>query len=122
MWAPKGRRLHSGKVTLSEQPYLYVLVAGPPGSGKTTVSAPLAAELGLPLLAKDAIKEALMDALGRPADVEASRQLGRALTHRSRYTVCSSAASIAWRAALPIRFSIAPFAPIRMPFCDSFST
>jgi predicted kinase len=55
-----------------------VLVAGPPGSGKTSVATPLARELGLPLLAKDEIKEALMDALGRPATVEQSRELGRA--------------------------------------------
>ena len=57
---------------------IFVLVAGPPGSGKSTVAAPLAAELGLPLLAKDAIKEALMGALGPPATVEESRRLGRA--------------------------------------------
>jgi predicted kinase len=35
-----------------------VLVAGWPGSGKSTLAAALAAELGLPLLAKDEIKEA----------------------------------------------------------------
>ena len=63
---------------MSTRPYLYVLVAGPPGSGKTTLSAPLAAALGLPLIAKDAIKEALMDVLGNPADLDASRRLGRA--------------------------------------------
>ena len=57
---------------------MFVAVAGPPGSGKTTVAGPLARELGLSLLAKDAIKEALMDALGRPTTVEDSRRLGRA--------------------------------------------
>jgi hypothetical protein len=36
----------------------FVLVAGWPGSGKSTLAAALAAELGLPLLAKDEIKEA----------------------------------------------------------------
>ena len=56
----------------------FVLVAGPPGSGKSTLAAPLAAELGLPLLAKDGIKEALMAVLGPPATVEESRRLGRA--------------------------------------------
>ena len=40
-----------------------MLVAGWPGSGKSTLAAALAAELGLPLLAKDDIKEALMQGL-----------------------------------------------------------
>jgi adenylate kinase family enzyme len=39
-----------------------VLVSGAPGSGKTTIAVPLAAELGLPLLSKDIIKEQLFDA------------------------------------------------------------
>ncbi|MDP9248071.1 MAG: AAA family ATPase, partial [Candidatus Dormibacteraeota bacterium] len=55
-----------------------MLVGGLPGSGKSTLAAPLARELGLPLIAKDAIKESLMDALGFPPDVQASRRLGRA--------------------------------------------
>ena len=56
----------------------FVLVAGWPGSGKSTLAAVLAAELGLPLLAKDEIKEALMDGLGRPQTVAESRRIGRA--------------------------------------------
>lgn len=56
----------------------FVLVAGWPGSGKSTLAAALAAELGLPLLAKDEIKEALMEGLGHPDTVAASRRLGRA--------------------------------------------
>ena len=56
----------------------FVLVVGWPGSGKSTLAAALAAELGLPLLAKDEIKEALMEGLGRPETVAASRRLGRA--------------------------------------------
>ncbi len=56
---------------------LYVVVSGPPGSGKSTLAAPLAADLELPLVAKDTIKEALMSVLPVP-DVESSRQLGRA--------------------------------------------
>ena len=54
------------------------MVGGLPASGKSSLAASLAAELGLALIAKDAIKEALMDVLGLPADVEASRRLGRA--------------------------------------------
>jgi predicted kinase len=56
----------------------FVLVGGWPGSGKTTLSRALAAELGMPLLSKDDVKEALMDARGAPTDVEESRRLGRA--------------------------------------------
>ena len=57
---------------------MFVLVAGPPGSGKSTLAAPLASELSLPLLSKDAIKDALIEVLGAPATVEDSRELGRA--------------------------------------------
>jgi predicted kinase len=46
---------------------VFVLVAGPPGSGKSTLARPLAAELGLPLLVKDAVKEALIGAARRAA-------------------------------------------------------
>jgi predicted kinase len=55
----------------------YVVISGPPGSGKTTLSRQVAEALGLPLLAKDTIKEALMTVLEVP-DVDSSRTLGRA--------------------------------------------
>lgn len=59
-------------------PGLFVLVGGWPGSGKSTLARALAAELRLPLLAKDEIKEAVADELGRPDTVAASQRLGRA--------------------------------------------
>lgn len=55
----------------------FVIVSGPPASGKTTLATAIANELRLPLIAKDTIKDALMDILPVP-DVEASRELGRA--------------------------------------------
>jgi predicted kinase len=57
---------------------MFVMVSGPPGSGKSTLASPLATHLGLPLIAKDAIKEALMDVLGYPQTIEESQVLGRA--------------------------------------------
>ena len=55
----------------------FVVVSGPPASGKSTLAPALAAGLHLPLIAKDTIKGALMAVLPVP-DVEASRQIGRA--------------------------------------------
>jgi predicted kinase len=43
-----------------------VYVSGAPGSGKTSLAVPLAAELGYALVAKDRIKETLHDAFGAP--------------------------------------------------------
>src|SRR5436305_1540351 len=56
---------------------LFVVVSGPPASGKSTLAPALARGLKLPLLAKDTIKDALMSKLAVP-DVDASRRLGRA--------------------------------------------
>ena len=56
---------------------LLVVVTGAPGSGKTTIARGLAAELALPLLAKDDIKEPLFDTLG-VGDRDWSRKLGAA--------------------------------------------
>ncbi len=57
---------------------LFVLVGGWPGSGKSTLARALALQLRLPLLAKDEIKDALADGLGRPDTVAESQRLGRA--------------------------------------------
>jgi predicted kinase len=56
-----------------------VYVSGAPGSGKTSLAAPLAIELGYALLSKDRIKETLHDILGGPEpDLAWSRRLGGA--------------------------------------------
>ncbi|KRC62660.1 hypothetical protein ASE14_02185 [Agromyces sp. Root81] len=43
-----------------------IVVNGIPGAGKTTLASSLARDLALPLVAKDAIKEALSDAMNVP--------------------------------------------------------
>jgi predicted kinase len=54
---------------------LLVVVTGPPGAGKTTIAAALRERLGLPLIAKDTLKELLGGALGIE-DRAGSQQLG----------------------------------------------
>jgi len=55
----------------------FVVVSGPPASGKTTVARAIAPGLGLPLIAKDTIKQALLTVLP-VADIETSRLVGTA--------------------------------------------
>ncbi len=55
-----------------------VVVSGAPATGKTTLARELGSRLGLVVLGKDALKEALADAVGMPADVAASARLGAA--------------------------------------------
>jgi predicted kinase len=68
-----------------------VVVAGIPGSGKTTLARALAGQLSLPLISKDTIKEALFDALGT-GDLAWSQSLGRA-SHRVMYALAGEAGS-----------------------------
>ncbi|MGH6955288.1 MAG: AAA family ATPase [Caulobacteraceae bacterium] len=57
----------------------YVVVSGAPGAGKSTLTAPLARRLGLPLIAKDMLKESLYDHIPPGADPAAwSKVLGGA--------------------------------------------
>jgi predicted kinase len=68
-----------------------VVVSGVPGSGKTTLARALAPGLGLPLISKDTIKEALFDALGT-GDLAWSQRLGRA-SHQVMYALAAEARS-----------------------------
>lgn len=54
---------------------LLVLVNGIPGTGKTTLAKALSAELGIPHISGDDIKELLFDKLGE-VDIAWSRELG----------------------------------------------
>ncbi len=53
-----------------------IIINGLPASGKTTIAKPLSTKLGIPLIAKDTIKEFLFDNLGIN-DREWSRTLGK---------------------------------------------
>jgi predicted kinase len=59
---------------MTERPRL-IVVTGPPGAGKTAIAAELRTRLGLPLVAKDTVKELLGGALGIE-DRARSQQLG----------------------------------------------
>jgi predicted kinase len=68
---------HDGGVARQLPPRTFVVVSGPPASGKTTLARAIAPALGLPLIAKDTIKQALMSVLPVP-DIETSRMVGTA--------------------------------------------
>jgi predicted kinase len=54
-----------------------IVVAGPPGSGKTCLASRLGSDLRWPVLSKDTIKESLLDSFGGE-DLQTSRDLGQA--------------------------------------------
>lgn len=57
---------------------MLVFVTGPPAAGKTSLAVPLARKLDLPLLSKDAIKEAIHDELPSSGSEAWSRHLSDA--------------------------------------------
>lgn len=67
--------------------------AASPGSGKSKLAQLLAPELGLAVLSKDVIKEALWDALG-PGDATWARQLGIAAAAALTSLVRSSGGAV----------------------------
>lgn len=62
---------------MAESKPVFVIVSGPPASGKTSIVEQLAESLGLPLFTKDSIKELFADAMGEPAYAHTS-ELGKA--------------------------------------------
>ena len=95
----------------------YVVVSGPPASGKSTLAPALATALELPLLAKDVVKDALVDVLGAP-DLSRSRELGRAAVH-----VLLAVARTAGRGVLEgvwFDYARAPLAALPGPLVEVF--
>jgi predicted kinase len=81
-----------------------IIIMGHPASGKTTLARRLAAELSLPILSKDDIKEALFDVLGF-GDRERSRRMSEAcfsallrMAERQLYAGLSCLLDGNWRA------------------------
>jgi predicted kinase len=81
-----------------------VIILGSSASGKTTLGRRLAAELRMPLLCKDDIKEALFDGLGvgdRNRSLDYSRASFAALTNLARTQIAAGVSCIVegnWRA------------------------
>lgn len=77
----------------------YIVVAGGPGAGKSTLARPLADRLDLPLISKDAIKEALYDnepvARGRRASMALGRKSMTEL-HRQAHGVPAAVLESTW--------------------------
>lgn len=63
MRPPQGKMTQSSRMPCLER-RRFIVISGLPGSGKTTVGRRLAQALGLPMLDKDEILEALFDGLG----------------------------------------------------------
>jgi predicted kinase len=55
-----------------------IVVSGAPATGKTSLARSLGSSLGLPVLHKDHLKEAIADETGPPPDVATSQRLGLA--------------------------------------------
>jgi predicted kinase len=61
----------------NDQKARLVIVTGAPATGKSTIAAALGTELGLPVISKDLVKNALLESIGA-ASLTESRELGRA--------------------------------------------
>lgn len=97
---------------------LYVVVSGPPGSGKTTLARPLAHALDLPLIAKDRIKESLLDSLG-VRDLEWSRQVGRA-TMSLMYRLATDAGAAVLESTWSPELAPAALAALQAPIVEAY--
>jgi predicted kinase len=99
---------------------LIVVVNGPPGSGKTTLAKALVPRLGLPLVSKDEIKEALMGTW-EVNDVETSRRLGRAAIAAMFAVARSSPIGVVLEANFTRELSRTELSELGAPIVEIFS-
>ena len=59
------------------KPYWFIVISGPPASGKTILSKRIAEELNIPFYTKDDLKDLIFDSLGWD-DRNWSKKVGRA--------------------------------------------
>jgi adenylate kinase family enzyme len=105
----------------------FVIISGLPGCGKTTLARKLAAELGLPMLDKDDILEAMFDAEGSRTPEDRQRLSRAADAELIRKVQASDGAVVVsfWRPESVQRASGTPVAELRAlgaplieVFCD----
>ena len=127
---PMQSRSEPGREALADrlaEPML-IVVSGAPGSGKTTLAGRIADELGLPLISRDAIKEALADAVGLPHTVEESSRLGDA-AYAAMFALARSTLEAGRIAVLDSNFrhgrserelvAVAAGSPVRVIHCEA---
>ncbi len=56
---------------------IYIVISGLSGSGKTTITRQISFALGLPIISKDTIKEAIGDSYENEISVQVSMQIGK---------------------------------------------
>ena len=127
---PMQSRSEPGREALADrlaEPML-IVVSGAPGSGKTTLALRIAGALALPLISKDAIKEALADSVGLPQTVEESSRLGDA-AHAAMFALARSTLEAGGIAVLDSNFrrgrserelvAVAAGRPVRVIHCEA---
>ena len=99
---------------MAEKPHL-IVVQGAPGTGKTTLSRRLSADLGIDCFAKDTFKELIYDTVGTPESIEETKRYGR-IAIRAMYVAADEyvkdSRSVMIEAPLEEKFALGDIAKI----------